>query len=157
MYIYLFTYFLLFFPPLLRILQHYETVVGCVLLSCLVTRDSCILRSPAGHRVRRGQLQTLKTRHVMGMGMRMRVRVDGGRRRWRKSLMKTSGHADTRVIHVMLHRRMHRVMMLGRTHRRAESGVEGLVVEIEVSASLDHVAHDTAEAQAAAGLLLLTL
>lgn len=51
----------------------------------------------------------------MRMGMRMRVRVDGGRRRWRKSLMKTSGHADTRVIHVMLHRRMHRVMMLRRT------------------------------------------
>lgn len=51
----------------------------------------------------------------MRMGMRMRVRVDGGRRRWRKALMKTSGHADARVIHVMLHRRMHRVMMLRRT------------------------------------------
>lgn len=51
----------------------------------------------------------------MRMGMRVRV-VDGGRRRWRKSLMKTSGHADARVIHVMLHRRvMHRVMMLRRT------------------------------------------
>lgn len=72
-------------------------------------------RSRTHHRVRRSQLQTLKTRHVMRMGMRMRMRVDGGRRRWRKSLMKTSGHADTRVIHVMLHRRMHRVMMLGRT------------------------------------------
>lgn len=73
-------------------------------------------RSRTHHRVRRtGQLQTLKTRHVMRMGMRMRVRVDGGRRRWRKSLMKTSGHADTRVIHVMLHRWMHRMMMLGRT------------------------------------------
>lgn len=91
----------------------------------------------------------------MRMGMRMRVRVDGGRRRWRKSLMKTSGHADTRVIHVMLHRRMHRVMMLRRTHRRTESRVEGLVVEIKVSAGLDHVTHDTTEAQAAAGLLLL--
>lgn len=88
----------------------------------LVTHDSCVLRSPAGHCVRRSrQLQTLKTRHVMRMGMRMRVRVDGGRRRWRKSLMKTSGHADTRVIHVMLHRRMHRVMMLRRTHWRSES------------------------------------
>lgn len=52
------------------------------------------------------------------------------------------------------------VKFLGRvrlTHRRAESGMEGLVVEIEVSAGLDHVAHDTAEAQAAAGLLLLAL
>jgi len=47
--------------------------------------------------------------------MRVRVRVDGWRRRWRKSLMKTPGYADTRVIHVMLHRRMHRVMMLRRT------------------------------------------
>lgn len=35
--------------------------------------------------------------------------------------------------------------------------MEGLVIEIEVSAGLDHVAHDTAEAQAAAGLLLLAL
>lgn len=43
------------------------------------------------------------------------------------------------------------------THRRAESGVEGFVVEIEVSTGLNHVAHDTAEAQAASGLLLLAL
>lgn len=44
-------YFLRFsflFLPLKRILQHYETVVGCVLLSCLIARDSCVLRSPAG-------------------------------------------------------------------------------------------------------------
>lgn len=34
--------------------------------------------------------------------------------------------------------------------------MEGLVVEIKVSAGLDHVAHDATEAQAAAGLLLLT-
>lgn len=32
--------------------------------------------------------------------------------------MKTSGHADTRVVHVVLHRRVHRVMMLGRTCER---------------------------------------
>lgn len=32
------------------------------------------------------------------------------------------------------------------THRRAESRVEGFVVEIEVPTGLDHVAHDTAEA-----------
>lgn len=32
------------------------------------------------------------------------------------------------------------------THRRSESWVEGFVVEIEVSAGLDHVAHDATEA-----------
>lgn len=47
-FIYLFFSFLFSFSPPLRVLQHYETVVGCVLLSCLVTRDSCVLRSPAG-------------------------------------------------------------------------------------------------------------
>lgn len=43
------------------------------------------------------------------------------------------------------------------THRRAESGMEGLVVEIKVSTGLDHVTHDTTEAQATAGLLFLAL
>ena len=43
------------------------------------------------------------------------------------------------------------------THGRAEPGMEGLVVEIEVTTGLDHIAHDAAEAQATAGLLLLAL
>lgn len=42
-------------------------------------------------------------------------------------------------------------------HGRSESRVEGLVVEVEVSAGLDHVAHDAAQSQAGARLLLLAL
>lgn len=67
------------------------------------------------HRVRRGrQLETLKTRHVMGMGVRVRVGVDGWRRRGRESLVKAARDAHPRVIHVVLHRWVHRVMMLRR-------------------------------------------
>lgn len=43
------------------------------------------------------------------------------------------------------------------THGRAEARMEGLVVEIEVTTGLDHIAHDAAKSQATAGLLLLAL
>lgn len=40
------------------------------------------------------------------------------------------------------------------THGWSKTGVEGFIIEIEMSAGFDHVAHDTAESQAASGLFL---
>lgn len=52
----------------------------------------------------------------MGMGVRVRVGVDRWRRWGRESLVEPTRHPHPRVIHVVLHRWVHRVMMLRRTH-----------------------------------------
>lgn len=67
------------------------------------------------HGVRRGsELKTLQARHVMGVRVGVGVRVDGRRGRWREALVERAGDADpdARVVHVVLHRRVHRVVVL---------------------------------------------
>lgn len=94
----------------------------------------------------------------MGMGMRMRVGVYGRWCwRWSKSLVEAPGHTDPRMVHIMLHSRVHRVVMLRRAHRRSKARMERFVVQIEMSTGFDHIAHDTSEAQATTGLLLFAL